>query len=228
MQLQNANGTNYAGQSKLVFEQDVNRVNTYGASFDYAIDTPLAPIVLRGEFVYDQGSKAPEVNLGKLAYGDLVGAMTMADADMIKYVIGADVTLGKNLFTSLQFMDTWNLDYKDQQVQYAGNTRSYGNFTANPATMGLSNGFRKAEEHQIMYTLFLSKPFLESDALRVNNLFLYEQEAGGFWNRLDLEYSYSDDTVLTAEWNKYGGDRFGVFGQFKDMSNMQVGAKYIF
>jgi len=82
--------------------------------------------------------------------------------------------------------------------------------------------------NQVMYTLFLSKPFLESDVLRVNNLFLLEDDQGGYWNRFDLEYSYSDDTILSAEWNKYGGDRFGVFGQFEDMSNIQVGAKYIF
>ena len=228
--LQNANGTNYAGPATLVMLQDVNRVDTLGASFDFAVDTSFAPIVIRGEFVYDKGSKAPVVDLGKLSYGDLVGAMSTADADMFKFVIGADVTIGKNLFTSLQFMDTWNLDYKDGASSYTGTTgtSSYGNFTANPASLSILNGFRKAEEHQIMYTLFLSKPFLESDALRVNNLFLYEQEAGGYWNRFDLEYSYSDDTILSAEWNKYGGDRFGVFGQFEEMSNVQVGAKYIF
>ncbi len=228
MQLHNADGSVYAGSSKLIFEQDVNRVNTFGTAFDYAIDTPFAPIVLRGEFVYDKGSKVPEVDLAKLAYGDLVGAMSMQDADILKYVIGADVTVAKNLFISLQFMDTWNLDYVDTKVQYAGNTQSYGKFTANPATMSLANGFKKAEEHQIMYTFFMSKPFLESDALRVNNIFLYEAEDGGYWNRLDVEYSYADDILLTAEWNKYGGDEYGVFGQFADMSNFQVGAKYIF
>ena len=230
MSLQNANGTNYVGQATLQMLQDVNRVDTLGASFDYAVDTSFAPVVIRGEFVYDKGSKAPEVDLGKLSYGDLTGAMTMADADMIKYVIGADVTIGKNLFTSLQFMDTWNLDYKDGNAAYKGVTgqNTYGNFTANPASLSILNGFRKAQEHQIMYTLFLSKPFLESDALRVNNLFLLEDDHGGYWNRFDLEYSYSDDTILSAEWNKYGGDRFGVFGQFEEMSNFQVGAKYIF
>ncbi|CAA6810065.1 MAG: Unknown protein [uncultured Sulfurovum sp.] len=232
MALQTASGGQYnpsaSGPASLVFEQSVDRVDTIGASFDYAIDTPFMPVVLRGEFVYDKGSKVPQVDLGKLAYGDLAGALTMQDADIFKYVIGADVTVGKNLFVSLQFMDTWNLDYTDEQVQYTGNTQSYGKFTANPATLSLTNGFKKAEEHQIMYTLFLSKPFLESDALRVNNLFLYEQEDGGYWNRLDLEYSYADDILLTAEWNKYGGDKNGVFGQFEEMSNIQIGAKYIF
>jgi hypothetical protein len=79
-----------------------------------------------------------------------------------------------------------------------------------------------------MYTLFLSKPFMESDALRVNNLFLYERTNGGFWNRFDLEYSYSDNMLLTAEYNMYGGDRDGMFGQFEDMSNIQAGFKYLF
>ena len=232
MRLFKEDGSNYnpatEGASTLVFDQTVNQVNTFGTSFDYALDTSFAPIVIRGEFVYDQGSLVPEVDLAKLAYGDIAGAMTMADADIFKYVIGAEVTVAKNLFVSLQFMDTWNLDYVDENVQYAGNTQSYGKFSANPATMSMANGFKKAEEHQIMYTLFLSKPFLESDALRVNNLFLYEQEDGGYWNRLDLEYSYADDILLTAEWNQYGGDEYGVFGQFADQSNFQVGIKYIF
>jgi len=232
VRLQNTDGSNYnpasAGAATLVFDQGVNQVNTFGSSFDYAIDTSFAPIVIRGEFVYDQGTKVAEVDLGKLAYGDIANAMTMQDADMFKYVIGADVTVATNLFISLQFMDMWNLDYVDTNVQHAGNTQSYGKFTANPATMSLSNGFKKAEEHQIMYTLFLSKPFLESDAMRVNNLFLYENEDGGYWNRLDLEYSYADDILLSAEWNQYGGDEYGVFGQFANMSNFQLGIKYIF
>ena len=232
VRLSNADGSNYnpatEGAATLVFDQGVNQVNTFGSSFDYAIDTAFAPIVIRGEFVYDQGTKVAEVDLGKLAYGDIANAMTMQDADMFKYVIGADVTVARNLFISLQFMDMWNLDYVDTNVQYDGNTQSYGKFTANPATMSLTNGFKKAEEHQIMYTLFLSKPFLESDAMRVNNLFLYENEDGGYWNRLDLEYSYADDILLSAEWNQYGGDEYGVFGQFENMSNFQLGIKYIF
>lgn len=230
--LQKADGSSYNpgtdGPATLVFDQGVNQVNTFGTSFDYAIDTSFAPVVIRGEFVYDQGAKVPEVDLGKLAYGDLVGAMTMADADIFKFVIGADVTVATNLFISLQFMDSWNLDYVDTDVQYDGNSQSYGKFTANPATMSLGNNFKKAQEHQIMYTLFLSKPFLESDAMRVNNLFLYEQEDGGYWNRLDLEYSYADDILFSAEWNQYGGDEYGVFGQFANLSNFQLGVTYLF
>ena len=85
-----------------------------------------------------------------------------------------------------------------------------------------------AEEHQIMYTFFMSKPFMESDAMRVNNIFLLENEDFGWWNRLDMEYSWSDALLFSAAWNQYGGDKNGVFGQFEDMSNVQIGAKYIF
>lgn len=232
MSLKKADGTNYNysvdGPANMVFTESQNKINTFGMSFDYAIDNDFAPVIVRGEFVYDKDVKQPIVDLGKLAYGDFAGAFTNEDADYFNYVIGLDITVLTNLFISFQFMDKWNLDYKDDDVQYAGNSRPYGKFTANSASMSMANGFRKAEEHQIMYTLFLSKPFMESDVLRVNNLFLYENEDGGYWNRFDFEYSWSDSILLSAAWNKYGGDKYGVFGQFEDMSNVQGSVKFIF
>lgn len=213
----------------MVFTETQNRINTFGTSFDYAIDTPFAPVILRTEIVYDKDTLQPVVDLGKLAYGDLAGAFQNERADFLNYVVGLDVTVMTNLFVSVQFMDKWNLDYVDEKVSYDGNMgNSYGKFTANPATMSLSNGFKPAEEHQIMYTFFLSKPLLENDAMRVNNIFLYEQDNGGYWDRFDVEYSYSDNVILSAAYNQYGGDDNGVFGQFKKMSNAQVGFKYIF
>jgi hypothetical protein len=94
--------------------------------------------------------------------------------------------------------------------------------------MSLSNGFKKAEEHQMMYTFFLSRPFLEGDAMRVNNIVLLENENAGWWDRLDFEYSYSDNILLTGALNVYGGDDYGVFGQFQNSSSVQLGFKYIF
>jgi hypothetical protein len=223
------NNATYDGSATLVFTQSLNRIQSFGTSFDYAVDTDFAPVVIRGEFLYDKDTKVPVVDLGRLGVGDLVGAFKMEYADMLKYVIGVDVTVMTNLFMSFQFMDIWNLDHVDTQSATQGaNGRKYTKFTANPASLSLTNGFDKADEHEIMYTLFLSKPFMESDALRVNNLFLYERTNGGFWNRFDLEYSYSDNMLLTAEYNMYGGDRDGMFGQFEDMSNIQAGFKYLF
>jgi len=233
MSLIKADGTafNYAvdGPATMVFTETQNRINTFGLSFDYAIDTPFAPIILRSEMVYDKDTLVPVVDLGKLAYGDIDNAFTVQRADFFNYVIGLDVTVMTNLFVSFQFMDKWNLDYVNESVSYDGNQgKSYSKHTANPATMSMSNGFKKAEEHQIMYTFFLSKPFMESDALRVNNIFLYENDNGGFWDRFDFEYSYSDHVILSAAVNYYGGDKNGVFGQFQDVSNAELGFKYLF
>jgi len=232
MNLLNADGTayNYSvnGPATMVFTESQHRINTFGTSFDYAIDNSYAPVILRSEIVYDKDTLQPVVDLGKLAYGDFDGAFTNQKASFLNYVVGLDVTVLTNLFVSFQFMDKWNLDYKDENVQYDGNSKSYGKFTANPATMSLSNGFRKAQEHQIMYTFFLSKPFMESDALRANNIFLLENKNGGYWDRFDVEYSYSDDIILSAAINQYGGNKNGVFGQFEKMSNAQIGFKYIF
>ena len=216
------------GPATMVFTETQNKINTFGLSFDYGIDNSFAPVILRSEIVYDKDTLVPVVDLGKLAYGDLAGAFQNEKADFLSYVVGLDVTVMTNLFVSVQFMDKWNLDYVNQDVQYDGNTQAYSKHTANMATMSLENGFKPAEEHQIMYTLFLSKPFLAGDAMRVNNIFLLENQRGGWWDRLDLEYSYSDNIVLTAALNQYGGDKYGVFGQFEDMGNVEVGFKYIF
>ena len=230
--LKDANGGVYdptvSGPATMVFTETQNRVNSFGGSFDYAIDNDFAPIIIRSEMVYDKGTMQPVVDLGKLAIGDLAGAFTNKKADFLNYVVGADVTVLTNLFVSFQFMDKWNLDYVDEKVQYQGDSRQYSKHTANAATMSLANQFKKAEKHQIMYTFFLSKPFLEGDALRVNNIVLLENENGGYWDRLDFEYSYSDDIVLTGALNQYGGDKYGVFGQFVNSSNVQLGFKYIF
>ncbi len=225
----NPTGAGAQGAATMVFTEKQNRVNTFGTSFDYAIDNDFAPIIVRSEIVYDKGTLTPIVDLGKLAYGDLAGAFTNRKADFLNYVIGLDMTVMTNLFMSFQFMDKWNLDYVDEGVSYQGNNgQTYSKHTANAATMSLANGFKKAEQHQIMYTFFLSRPFLEGDALRLNNIILLENDNGGYWDRLDFEYSYSDDVVLTGALNVYGGDQFGVFGQMANSSNMQLGFKYIF
>jgi hypothetical protein len=210
----------------LVFTEKMNRIDSFGMAFDSTIDFPGLPVVLRGEFLYEAGVKTPVVDKLKLSYGDLAGALYMEEADFIKGVIGLDVTLFTNLFTSFQYMHVHNMDFVEETREYNG--KSYEVYTANPATLSLSNNMKKAEEDQQMYTLFLSKPFLEGDVLRVNNLFLLEGEDGGFWNRFDMEYTYTDSLIFRAEYNVYGGDEYGIFGQFEDQSSIAIGAKYLF
>ncbi len=237
IKLMNGDGTDFnptvtargavSSSATLVFEENMHRVHSIGGSFDTAIDTSFAPIIVRGEFVYDKGAKQVVIDKGLLDIGDLAGTFKSQDADMLKFVIGLDMTVMRNLFMSFQYMQLTNLDYVEKSSSY-GNSGSFKKYTANPATMHITNNFKAAEEHQISYTLFLSKPFLENGALRVNNIFLYENEDGGIWNRFDLEYSWSDEIILSAEYNYYTGDDNTVFGQFVEQSNAQLGFKYIF
>ena len=227
---ENANeNANEKGQitnpATLVFTEKMNRISSIGASFDTTIDTPILPIVLRGEFLYETGVKTPVVDKLKLSYGDLAGALTMAEADFVKAVIGVDVTIFTNLFASFQYMQVTNLNYVDDTQTYNG--KSYATYTANPATISLSNNMRQAEEHQRMYTFFLSRPFFEGDVVRVNNILLLEGD-GGMWNRFDVEFTATDNLILSAEYNYYGADENGIFGQFEDQTSIQLGAKYLF
>ncbi|MBF0194449.1 MAG: RNA polymerase-associated protein rapA [Magnetococcales bacterium] len=216
-----ATGSTLGGSPVLVFTEKLNRIHSFGTAFDYALDSKaVGPVVLRGEFLYQQDTKVPVIDRTKLGYGDLVGGMKMEDASMFKYVLGADFTFFTNLMVSGQFIQFVNMDFVD------GNASS-GRYTADPATMHLSNGLQKAEEYKEFYSIFLSKPFGAEQEGRINNILMLE-EGGGFWNRVDVEYSYSDELVLTTEYNSYFGDEDTMFGQFANSSNFQVGAKYLF
>ncbi len=169
------------------------------------------------------------VDRGALADGDLTTGLKSEKADFFKYVIGLDATVFTNLLVSGQFIQFRNLDYVDKGCNYTtqgGATASCAKYTGDPATMGLDNGMNKAEENKEFYSLFLSKPFGENQLGRVNNIIIYE-EGGGYWNRLDAEYTLSDEIVLTGEFNHYWGDEDTTFGQFNNSSNIQVGIKYI-
>jgi hypothetical protein len=93
--------------------------------------------------------------------------------------------------------------------------------------MHLTNGLQKAEENKEFYSFFMSKPFGAEQQHRWNNIFMYE-ENGGKWNRADVEYSFSDEIIGSAEYNKYWGDENTQFGQLEKSSNFQLGLKYIF
>jgi len=218
--------------ANLVFVESLNKINTFGGSFDTSIETEsLGAVVLRGEATYDKDVETPVVDRNKMAIGNLVGGLTMRKGDRFKYVLGADVTVMTNMMVSAQFIQDRNLDYIDTNTDSSGtacgSTTNCGVYSADMATIHLSNNLNQAEKNKEFYSLFFSKPFGASGEHRWNNIFMFE-ENGGKWNRLDAEFSIDDDTQVTAEYNKYWGDANTQFGQLEKSSNVQVGFKYSF
>jgi len=216
----------------LAFYEEMNKINSIGGSLDTTFDSnSLGPVVIRGEFLYNSDEMMPVIDRNKLAIGDLPGALTMQKSDTLKYVLGADITLDTNMLVSGQFIQMINLDYVDNKTNYegaaCGQKTNCGVYSADMASMHLSNGLQKAEEMKEFYSIYLSKPFGESNQHRWNNIFMYE-EGDGIWNRLDVGYTIDDNTELTAEINSYLGDINTQFGQMKESSNVQVGIKYTF
>lgn len=215
---------------ELRFTESLHRMHSLGASFDYAVDTDFAPVVLRGEFLYDMDDKQPIVNRKLLSNGALANSLVMEDADYFKYVLGVDVTVMTNLLISGQFIQYWNLDYvndKESCITQTGTSVQCSRYTADFANISIENGLQRGYKNKEFYSLFFSKPFGESQRGRWNNITIYE-EGGGWWNRFDVEYSFSDNLVGTLAWNQYWGDENTTFGQFEDSSNFGLGVKYIF
>ena len=211
----------------LVMTEKLNRITQVGGSFDTAIETGLlGPIVLRGEALFQKDVMSPVVvrraaDNKDLDHGFLVNGLKMQKGDRFKYVLGADITALTNMMVSLQFIQDRNLDYVDT------NTATDWKYTADQATMSLTNGLNKGEENKNFGSLFLSKPFGASGEHRWNNIFMFE-ENGGIWNRFDIDYSIDDNTQATFEINEYNGSDNTQFGQLSESSNIQVGVKYSF
>jgi len=218
-----------AGEATLRFEETVKRAHNIGGSFDTAIETEaLGPVVLRGEALYQKDVYSPVMDLTALSIGDLPAALTMVKGDRFKYVLGADITALTNMMISAQFIQDRNLDYVDTTSTI--NDHTLNRFTADYATMHMTNGFNKAIKDKNFYSLFFSKPFGASGEHRWNNITMLEEGVGGNgkWNRLDAEFSIDDDTQATVEYNKYWGNPNTQFGQLAKSSNIQVGVKYSF
>ena len=222
-------GTLSSNGVEMRYTEKLNRINSLGGSFDFAIDTDSNPVVIRGEFLYDKDTMQPVVDKRLLSIGDLEGALTPQKADMFKYVIGADTTVMTDMMVSGQFIQFRNLDYVNESrtctTQLSASV-ACNKYTADAATLSLTNGLNQAEENKEFYSLFLSKPFGDSGEGRWNNIFIYE-EGGGKWNRFDVEYGFDDQLIGTFEVNKYFGDENTMFGQFENASNIQVGIKYL-
>jgi hypothetical protein len=228
-----AHNVNTHGAAVMVFKEKHAPIQSFGGSFDTAIETgAVGPVVLRGEFMYDKDVMTPVVDRAYLRIGHAVKALTNQKGDRFSYVLGADITRLTNMMVSAQFIQIRNLDFVDSTTtidasQSGIETVTGARYTANPATMHMTNGLQKAEENTEFVSVFLSKPFGASGEHRWNNITMYE-ENGGLWNRLDAEYSIDDDTQATVEYNKYWGNENTQFGQLAASSNIQVGVKYSF
>jgi len=245
--LKDASGNEYGGQAQVAdankyatlrMTQTLKRAHNIGASFDKTIETDkYGPVVLRAEGVYQKGVYQPVIDRGALSIGDLEAALTMRKGNRFKYVVGADITALTNMMVSLQFIQDINLDYIDNKVDFDGEactaTRAGGKiencgvYSLDFASMHLSNGLKKADKTKEFVSIYFSKPYGESGQHRWNNITMVE-EGGGRWNRFDTEYTLDDNTVLTAEWNKYFGNENTQFGQLRNSSNVQLGVKYSF
>jgi hypothetical protein len=222
-------GDNTGEHAIFNMDEKLNKITQLGGSFDTAIETAsLGAVVLRGEALYQKGVMSPIVtrkdSTGRdLAHGFLVSSLEMVKGDRFKFVLGADMTALTNMMVSVQFIQDSNLDF----VDVGSSSETNWKYTADQATMHLTNNLNKATKDKNFYSIFLSKPFGASGEHRWNNILMLE-ENGGKWNRLDAEFSIDDDTQATVEWNKYFGDESTQFGQLSKSSNIQVGVKYSF
>ena len=227
-----AHNVNTHGAAVMVMTEKHAPIQSFGGSFDTAIESVVGPVVLRGEFMYDKDVMTPIVDKAYLRIGHAVKALTSQKGDRFSYVLGADITRLTNMMVSAQFIQIRNLDFVDSTTTIDASasgieTVTGARYTANPATMHMTNGLMKAEESTEFVSVFLSKPFGASGEHRWNNITMYE-ENGGLWNRLDAEYSIDDDTQATIELNQYWGNEDTQFGQLAESSNIQVGIKYSF
>jgi hypothetical protein len=152
----------------------------------------------------------------------------MEEGDYFKYVLGADFTFFTNLTVSGQFIQFVNLDYIDEVRSTDSVTgQTFSRYTGDQATLHLDNGLKRGYEYKSFGSLFLSKPFGPSQEHRINNITIFE-EGGGWWNRLDVEYTLRDELLATLAWNQYWGSENTLFGQFDKSSSVQVGIKVLF
>jgi hypothetical protein len=214
----------------LRFTETVDRVHSLGGSFDMAVDSFALPVVIRGEALYDADVKLPTVNKLALSVGDVEHGLTVEDHDMFKYVLGVDVTVLTNMLISTQFIQFRDLDFRDDDracFTQTGVAFDCSTYTGDAPTLHLSNQLKQGEENKEFVSLFFTKPFGTEQQGRWGNITIFEDE-GGYWNRFNVEYAFTDNWVVSGELNSYWGDQDSWFGQLEETSSVQVGVKYIF
>ena len=219
------------GPATLVFEETLDRIHNIGGAFDTSVDMGSKPVVIRGEFLYQKDVMVPVIDRNALSIGDIANALKTEETDFFKSVIGVDVTVMTNLLISTQLINFFNLDYVDENKDSTGAScagkANCGRYTGDPANLSLTNGLKKGDEVETFVSFFLSKPFGAEQEHRWNNIIIAEND-GGYWDRFDIEYSFTDFVIGSAEVDYYWGDKDTLFGQFKNSSNFQLGLKYLF
>ncbi len=231
--LSDSQGRNYGGSYAtdtynsspiLIFEQTLKRARNIGIALDYALDIKnLNTFILKTEILHQANVYQPIVDLNKLAIGDLADAFEMTAGNRVKYIFGVDFNIFNMLIGTQYILDT-NLDYVSDGNRY----------TADFASMHLTNGFRQADKNKRFYSLFLSKPFGVNKQHRWSNTFIYDEiqhladRKAGKWNKFQVEYAFNDNTIANFESNHYYGGESSQFGQLKNSSNIQFGLEYRF
>ncbi|PID89403.1 MAG: hypothetical protein CSB01_02155 [Bacteroidia bacterium] len=82
------------------------------------------------------------------------------------------------------------------------------------------------EENTSLLTFNMSKNLLNS-TLKLSNFIYTDLNNGGFFNRFSADYSLSDQIHLLVGYDHFGGDK-GIFGMFKNNSELWIKAKYSF
>jgi len=216
----------------LVMTEKQNPIKQFGGSFDTSFESAaLGPVVIRGEALYQTDVMSPVVTRKSsdgvdLSHGFLVSSVKMVKGDRFKFVLGADITVLTNMMVSAQFIQDSNRSFVDTGDKDSANWE----YTADMATMSLTNNLNKGIKDKNFYSLFFSKPFGASGENRWSNILMIEEGVGenGHWNRFDVDFGISDDVQATVEVNTYGGNTNTQFGQLDKSDNMQVGVKYSF
>ena len=80
--------------------------------------------------------------------------------------------------------------------------------------------------HQLLFTLNVSKKLLES-TLQLSNFTYFDLNHKGWFSRFTSSYSLNDHIQLSAGYDWFGGNE-GVFGTYKNNSEIWAKAKYSF
>lgn len=118
----------------------------------------------------------------------------------INYLIGIDWSPFGNWMITAQFVDNFILDY---------------------------NELIDNEEHTMVVTLNVSKKLLR-ETLALSTMFYCTINGEDLFNRTSTDYALTDAIHVLTGFDVFSGDNNGMFGQFKDNTEVWLKAKYNF